>query len=100
MGILYSMWCNIIQWVLGTGSAVVPEEGTDPVPKRSVLNINTTEKYIKSMSPNAYSHLLPTNYEFICLLDMINHSQLIRQYCAAHTNTNGTPYNLFTDYFI
>jgi hypothetical protein len=33
MGILYSMRCNIIHWGLGTGSAVVPEEGTDPVPE-------------------------------------------------------------------
>jgi hypothetical protein len=94
------MWCNIIHWVLGTGSAVVPEEGTDPVPKRNVLNINTTEKSIKSMSPHAYSHLLPPNYEFVCLFDKIHYSKLIGQYCAAHTNTDGTSYDLFTDYFI
>ena len=27
------MWCNIIHWGLETGSVVVPEEGTDPVPE-------------------------------------------------------------------
>ena len=52
------------------------------------------------MSPNAYGHLPPSNYEFVCLFDKISLSQFIRQYCAAHTNTDGTAYDLFTDYFI
>jgi len=55
---------------------------------------------MKSMSPNAHSHLLPSYYEFICLFDKLHHSQLIRQYCAAHTNTDAISYDLFTGCFI